>query len=133
MAKPKKPSIKAPVEDYREPAGHAPEPEAKPTTTAATIQTALTRFVVRDIAAIAADPRAPYEVDLKPITKAVEAAGLTVTSLAVYEGALRVQCGPWVPTFTGATVAEVVAKINAYNCKHCGTGGGHHPNCGRPR
>lgn len=80
----------------------------------------------------------PVEVtDLRPIHAAAEAAGLKVTSLSMpgeFDGYRYVAtCGPHVPPFTGATVAEVLAKIAGYNCKHCGTGGGHTPNCGRPR
>jgi hypothetical protein len=71
-------------------------------------------------------------VDTTPIHAAAEATGLQVTSLAVHEGLVVATCGPHVLPFTGATVAEVVAKIRAYNCKYCGTGGGHNPNCGRP-
>ena len=67
-------------------------------------------------------------MDLEPIHKAAEAAGLAVSELLVC-GGLIVRCGPFVPAFRGETVAEVVAKINTYQCKSCGTGGGHNPNC----
>lgn len=64
---------------------------------------------------------------------AAERSGLRVSSIGMDDGGLWVRCGPHVPPFTGATVAEVVAKIDGYNCKHCGSGGSHTPNCGRPR
>ncbi len=74
------------------------------------------------------------EPDVRPIFVAAEATGLQVTSLAVHEGLVVATCGPHVPPFDGATVAEVAAKIRAYNCKLCGTGGGHNPNCeAKPR
>jgi hypothetical protein len=89
-------------------------------------------MVVRDVAAIARDPRPPHNLDLAPIFNAAEKAGLQVTSVAVLDGLLTVQCGPHVPAFAG-DITSIAAAIAAYNCKHCGTGGGHHPNCGRPR
>ena len=64
---------------------------------------------------------------------AAEATGLHVTHATRDGTGFIVTCGPHVPPFRGATVAEVVAAIGAYNCKYCGSGGGHNPNCGRPR
>ena len=68
--------------------------------------------------------------DLPPIRAAAEAAGLTVTATGGNDCGLWVQCGPHVPAFHGVTTEEIVAAINAYQCKSCGTGGGHNPNCG---
>lgn len=71
--------------------------------------------------------------ELAPVHAAAEATGLCVSAVSVSGTGFVVTCGPHVPPFTGATVAEVVAAIAAYNCKHCGSGGSHTPNCGRPR
>ena len=145
MSKPKKPRVRAVVDgpttgdvgDMANAVGDVdpwPVIDAPPRRVAEVMAALSDGIIVRDVAAIAADPRPPYEVDLRPIHRAAEATGLAVTSLSVFEeGGLIVHCGPHVPPFTGATVAEIVALISTYNCKHCGTGGGHHPNCGRPR
>lgn len=75
-------------------------------------------------------PGGIVEVDITPIHAAAEAAGLTITAMSADPSGIEVRCGRYVPAFYGMTVAEVVAKINAYQCKQCGTGGGHNPNCG---
>jgi hypothetical protein len=63
----------------------------------------------------------------KPEPLSVEAHGtlgvLYASSLAIHAGLVVATCGPYVPPFAGATVAEVVAKVRAYNCRWCGTGG----------
>ncbi len=86
------------------------------------------------------DPRAALvlpdptrDADDARIRAAAEATGLQVTRVSADGTGFVVTCGPHVPAFTGATVAEVVARIAGYNCKHCGSGGSHTPNCGRPR
>lgn len=66
--------------------------------------------------------------DVTAIHAAAEAAGFTAGIVAISEDAVRVSCSGGL-NFTGATVAEVAEKIRTYNCKHCGTGGGHAPWC----
>lgn len=76
---------------------------------------------------------APHVVDLSPIRAAAERSGLSAPRIESAGDGYIVTCGPHVPPFVGATVAEIVAKIDGYNCKYCGSGGGHIPNCCRPR
>jgi len=105
MSKPRKPSVRAVV-----------DVELVATGTATSVDvTAVPRFDA---------------IDTAPIYAAAEASGLQVSALAAHDGLVVVTCAR-VPPFAGVTVAEVAAKIRAYNCKHCGTGGGHTPNCGR--
>jgi len=131
MSKPRKPSVRAAV-----------DVDLVATGTATSVDvTAVPRFDAAPIpgarpapAALTAPDLGPFvldgAIDTAPIYAAAEASGLQVSALAAHAGLVVVTCAR-VPPFAGVTVAEVAAKIRAYNCKHCGTGGGHTPNCGR--
>jgi hypothetical protein len=84
---------------------------------------------VQPVAPVVADPTPPRVDPL--ILAMADAVGLTVTAWSRDRLAYVVTCGP-VPPFTG-TLDEVLAAMRSYNCKHCGSGGSHTPNCGRAR
>lgn len=140
MSKPKKP--RATAVDFGPPEGTWAANKDKPLTAEQTVQAldgVLSRAPVtvegfhESNEAFVDALKAATTIDLTPIHRAAEKAGLKTTALSVSEVGITVACGPHVPPFIGDTVEAVVARIASYNCKYCGTGGGHHPNCGRPR